>query len=227
LTSFRNPADVLRLANTASAPLRGVAGAPASGGASAPAAAGGGPAHVEVGELRPAPDAQAGDVRVALLPDVAAEVDWMADAVAAQWAAAAEGEGPPPTSAVLVRRRVDMDPIAAALRARGLPVEVVGLGGLLDTPEVRDLVSALRLVADPLAGPAAVRLLTGARWRLGVADLAALWARARELVPPPPPKRERTPTALALGALPGEQAEQAGLVDALDDPGPATAYSPD
>jgi len=211
LTSFRNPAGVLRLANTASAPLREVAG----------------PAHVEVGELRPAPEAQAGDVRVALLPDVAAEVDWMADAVAAQWAAAAEGEGPPPTSAVLVRRRVDMDPIAAALRARGLPVEVVGLGGLLDTPEVRDLVSALRLVADPLAGPAAVRLLTGARWRLGVADLAALWARARELVPPPPPKRERTPTALALGALPGEQAEQAGLVDALDDPGPATAYSPD
>src|SRR5689334_819650 len=211
LTSFRNPAGVLRLANTASAPLRDVAG----------------PAHVEVGELRPAPDAQAGDVRVALLPDVAAEVDWMADAVAAQWAAAAEGEGPPPTSAVLVRRRVDMDPIAAALRARGLPVEVVGLGGLLDTPEVRDLVSALRLVADPLAGPSAVRLLTGARWRLGVADLAALWARARELVPPPPPKRERTPTALALGALPGEQAEQAGLVDALDDPGPATAYSPD
>ena len=41
-------------------------------------------------------------------------------------------------------------PIAAALRARDLPVEVVGLGGLLDTPEVRDLVSALRLVADPL-----------------------------------------------------------------------------
>ena len=196
-------------------------------GGSAVGGSAGGPAHVDVGELRPAPDAQAGDVRVALLPDVAAEVDWMADAVAAQWAAAAEGEGPPPTSAVLVRRRVDMDPIAAALRARGLPVEVVGLGGLLDTPEVRDLVSALRLVADPLAGPAAVRLLTGARWRLGVADLAALWARARELVPPPPPKRERTPTALALGALPGEQAEQAGLVDALDDPGPATAYSPD
>ena len=84
---------------------------------------------------------------------------------------------------MLVRRRADMDPIATALRARGLPVEVVGLGGLLDTPEVRDLVSALRLVADPLAGPAAVRLLTGARWRLGVADLAALWQRAREIVP--------------------------------------------
>ena len=232
LTSFRNPSDVLRLANTASAPLRGgprqqgdtpdaeclQGDIPDIGGAYA-----GGPVHVDVGELRPAPDAPAGDVRVGLLPDVAAEIDWMADAIAEQW----DREGPPPTSAVLVRRRVDMDPIAAALRGRGLPVEVVGLGGLLDTPEVRDLVSVLRLVADPLAGPAAVRLLTGARWRLGVADLAALWARARELVPPPPPKGAHTPTDLALGALPGEQAEQAGLVDALDDPGPAAAYSPD
>ena len=299
LTSFRNPSDVLRLANTASAPLRRAAppqqGAPpptgsqeghpppmpgtavaggvaggglacgatdpgaadaclaeaagggASGGGAAdgPAADGGaaaggdatagraaadrapsggsGAAHVDVGELRPAPDAPAGDVRVALLPDISGEIDWMADAIAEQW----DREGPPPTSAVLVRRRADMDPIAAALRGRGLPVEVVGLGGLLDTPEVRDLVSALRLVADPLAGPSAVRLLTGARWRLGVADLAALWARARELVPPPSPTGARTPADLALGALPGEQAEQAGLVDALDDPGPATAYSPD
>jgi DNA helicase-2/ATP-dependent DNA helicase PcrA len=126
-----------------------------------------------------------------------------------------------------VRRRADMDAIAAALRARDLPVEVVGLGGLLDTPEVRDLVSALRLVADPLAGPAAVRLLTGPRWRLGVADLAALWARARELAPgPSTPPADSTAAALALGALPGEHAEQAGLVDALDDPGEPGRYSP-
>ncbi len=204
LTSFRNPPEVLRLANTASATLRGTG--------------------VQVGELRPGPKAPEGDVRVALLADVATEVGWMADAIAEQW----HRDGPPPTSAVLVRRRADMDAIAEALRARGLPVEVVGLGGLLDTPEVRDLVSALRLVADPLAGPSAVRLLTGARWRLGVADLAALWARARELVPPSPRHSgQRTPTELALGALPGEQAEQAGLVDALDDPGPSSVYSAD
>src|SRR6185312_16626368 len=103
-----------------------------------------------------------------------------------RWRAAADLGEESPTSAVLVRRRGDMDGIASALRARGLPVEVVGLGGLLDTPEVRDLVSALRLVADPLSGPAAVRLLTGARWRLGVSDLAALWQRAREIVPGAP-----------------------------------------
>ncbi|MBN9109502.1 MAG: ATP-dependent helicase [Pseudonocardia sp.] len=209
LTSFRNPPEVLALANAVSEPLRT------------------GPGAVPVGELRAGPTAADGDVRAALLPDVDTEVAWMADAVAAQWGAAADEGRDAPTSAVLVRRRADMDAIAAALRARGLPVEVVGLGGLLDTPEVRDLVSALRLVADPLAGPAAMRLLTGARFRLGVADLAALWARARELAPPmtgndPGPL---SAAELALGALPGEQAEQAGIVDALDDPGPPEQYS--
>lgn len=205
LTSFRNPPEVLALANAVSQPLRDAPGA------------------VGVGALRAGPNTPAGHVRVALHADIAAEIDWMADAIAQRWEQAGES---PPTSAVLVRRRVDMDAIATALRARGLPVEVVGLGGLLDTPEVRDLVSALRLVADPLAGPAAVRLLTGARWRLGVSDLAALWQRAREVVPGVPSRPgPLTPAELALGALPGEQAVQAGLVDALDDPGPASLYS--
>ena len=208
LTSFRNPPEVLELANAVSAPLRG------------PEAA------VAVGALQAGPQAAVGDVRVALLPDAASELDWMADLVAGRWTAAADLGAEPPTSAVLVRRRADMDAVASALRARDLPVEVVGLGGLLDTPEVRDLVSALRLVADPLAGPAAVRLLTGARWRLGVADLAALWARARELAPSAPVAGAATAAALALGALPGEHAEQAGLVDALDDPGEPARYSP-
>jgi len=215
LTSFRNPPEVLALANAASAPLRSAPGA------------------VGVGELTAGPGARSGDVRVALLPDVATEIAWMADAIAERWNAAARSDSgerisadEPPTSAVLVRRRADMDPIATALRARGLPVEVVGLGGLLDTPEVRDLVSALRLVSDPLAGPAAVRMLTGARWRLGVADLAALWQRAREIVPALPPRPgPLSPSELAHGALPGEQAEQAGLVDALDDPGEPERYS--
>lgn len=233
LTSFRNPPEVLELANMASAPLRATPPPPDErlvgrnlSGESAVRRNGSGPAWVSVGELRAGPGAVVGDVRVALLPDVGAELAWMADAVAGQWRRAEEAEASPPSSAVLVRRRVDMGPIASALRARGLPVEVVGLGGLLDTPEVRDLVSALRLVSDPLAGPAAVRLLTGARWRLGVSDLAALWARARELVPDLPPRRgPLTAAELALGALPGEQAEQAGLVDALDDPGEPERYS--
>ncbi|MDT7747432.1 MAG: ATP-dependent helicase UvrD/PcrA [Pseudonocardiales bacterium] len=219
LTSFRNPPEVLTLANAVSEPLR----IPTQSKATAAE-------HVEVDELRPRDGAPPGSVRLALLPDVTAEVSWVADALAARWHAAADAEQPAPTAAVLVRRRADMPAMAAALRARDVPVEVVGLGGLLAEPEVRDLVSALRLVADPLAGTAAVRLLTGARWRLGAADLAALWSRAKELARPlDAVPNDRSDTANALGlvtdALPGEHAEQAGLVDALDEPGSPERYS--
>ncbi|GAA0214147.1 hypothetical protein GCM10010492_09960 [Saccharothrix mutabilis subsp. mutabilis] len=206
LTSFRNPPEVLALANAVSAPLR------ASG--------------LDVDELRARPGAGPGDVRIALFDTVRAELDWMADTVAAQWEAHLDESDEPPTAAVLVRRRADMAPIAAALRERGLPVEVVGLGGLLDEPEVRDLVSALRVLVDPLAGTAAARLLTGSRWRVAAKDLAALWSRARDLAGSP--SRQSVvddPLAVLADALPGEHAEQAGLADALDDPGDPTTYS--
>src|SRR6201999_1004737 len=87
----------------------------------------------------------------------------------------------PPTAAILLRRNADAAPIATALRARGVPVEVVGLAGLLSVPEVADVVAMLRLVADPTAGVAAMRVLTGPRWRLGARDVAALWRRAVSL----------------------------------------------
>ncbi|MEV8439852.1 ATP-dependent DNA helicase [Actinosynnema sp. NPDC051121] len=206
LTSFRNPPEVLALANAVSAPLR------ATG--------------LDVDELRARDGAGPGDVRVALFGDVRQELDWVADTVAAQWEQHLDSSDEPPTAAVLVRRRSDMANIAAALRDRGLPVEVVGLGGLLDEPEVRDLTSALRVLVDPLAGTAAARLLTGSRWRVAAYDLAALWARARDLAGAPTRQAvANDPLAVIADALPGEHAEQAGLADALDDPGDPTAYS--
>ena len=81
--------------------------------------------------------------------------------------------------------RSQIPAIEAALRARGLPVEVVGLGGLLDTPEVRDVVCTLRVLADPTDGAALLRLLTGARWRIGPRDLVALHRRARAIAARP------------------------------------------
>ena len=103
--------------------------------------------------------------------------------IADRWKSAMDGSGSAaPTTAVLLRRRSDMAATAAALRAAGLPVEVVGLGGLLDEPEIADLVATLRVLVDPTAGSAAIRLLTGARWRLGAADLEALAQRSRNLV---------------------------------------------
>ncbi|WP_112271137.1 ATP-dependent DNA helicase [Lentzea terrae] len=208
LTSFRNPPEVLELANAVSLPLR--------------------EAGLDVEELKARPGAGPGDVRLALHEDIRQELDWMADNVAAQWEAHLDTEGVPPTAAVLVRRRSDMAAIAVALRERGLPVEVVGLGGLLDEPEVRDLVSALRVLVDPLAGTAATRLLTGSRWRLAARDLAALWNRARDLAGVQSRQSVVDDPLLVLAdALPGEHAEQAGLADALDDPGDPDAYSQD
>jgi DNA helicase-2/ATP-dependent DNA helicase PcrA len=200
LTSFRNPPEILTLANAISEPLR------AKG--------------LGVERLRARENAGAADIACALLPDVRAERAWVADAVASRWFSELDETGAPPTAAVLVRRRADMAPIAAELRARGLPVEVVGLGGLLDEPEVADLVSTLRVLADPLAGTAAARLLTGARWRIAGSDLAALWRRANDLSSPPAADESKK----GEPELVSERAEQAGLVDALDDPGERSAY---
>ncbi|GAA4608015.1 hypothetical protein GCM10023195_30990 [Actinoallomurus liliacearum] len=87
----------------------------------------------------------------------------------------------PSDIAVLARKRAQFPLIRAALEARGVPVEVVGLGGLLTVPEVQDVVATLRVVHDPTAGASLARLLTGPRWRLGPRDLVALGRRAREL----------------------------------------------
>ena len=134
-----------------------------------------------------------------------------------------------PTVAVLARRRAQLPGIAAALRARGLPVEVVGLGGLLDVPEVSDVVATLRVLVDPTAGDALGRLLTGARWRIGPRDLAALEARSRALVRertgPPSPVEEATPPEAGAPAAPTPPRERGSIIEALDDLGRPEAYS--
>ncbi|MBB5912247.1 DNA helicase-2/ATP-dependent DNA helicase PcrA [Nocardia transvalensis] len=214
LTSWRNPPEALELANLVAEPLRDVEGG------------------VTVDALRPRPGADAGTVALALAETVAAEREWVAERIAAEWETRADAGVPPPTSAVLVRRNADAAPLAEALRERGLPVEIVGLGGLLATPEVADVVATLRLIADPAAGSAAVRILTGARWRLGVSDLAALARRARDLSITRPPEQAAAITdsaglAEALRTVAPEPAERAGLADAIADPGAAEQYSDD
>ena len=213
LTSWRNPPEALNLANMVAEPLR--AAARASGG-------------VTVDPLRAKPEAASGDLALALCATVTDERRWIAERIAAEWARARAAQRPPPTSAVLIRRNADAAELAEQLRAQGLPVEIVGLGGLLATPEVADIVATLRLIADPAAGSAAVRILTGARWRLGVADLAALARRARELSIGHDPGGEitdATTLAAALREVAPEPAERAGPADAIADPGPPQRYS--
>ncbi|MEV0077987.1 UvrD-helicase domain-containing protein [Nocardia neocaledoniensis] len=216
LTSWRNPPEALALANLVADPLR--ARAEAAGGAT-------------VDALRAKPQAEQGTVELALTETVAQERDWIAERIAAEWAAAREAERPPPTSAVLIRRNADAAPLAEALREQGLPVEIVGLGGLLATPEVADIVATLRLIAEPGTGSAAIRILTGARWRIGVADLAALARRARMLSigslsgDAATAITDAAGLAGALREVAPEPTEQAGLADAIADPGAPEQYS--
>ncbi len=201
-TSWRNPPRALHVANAISAQARR--------------------RSVAVHALRPRPGAPPGTVRAALLPDVRAEREWIADHLYGHYQRAQADGASPPTAAVLVRRNADAAPIADALRARGIPVEVVGLAGLLSIPEVADVVAMLRLVADPTAGAAAMRVLTGPRWRLGGRDIAALWQRALALGG----RRLRealSPEWIAMAA--GPDADTACLADAISDPGPASSYS--
>ncbi len=133
----------------------------------------------EVVELT-APSAKAftGRVVAALHESWAQEVVWVAEQVAsAHEAGTAWNE-----IAVLVRARRDFGDLHAALVGRGIPVEVVGLGGLLALPEVADVVATLEVVEEPTANAALLRLLTGPRWRLGVRDLAQLGRRGKELL---------------------------------------------
>jgi DNA helicase-2/ATP-dependent DNA helicase PcrA len=179
-------------------------------------------------DLQPAPVAGAGAVHCGLYETVADETEALADRLAAAWHGTADS-GQRPTVAVLARRRAQLPGIAAALRARGLPVEVVGLGGLLDVPEVSDVVATLRVLVDASAGDALGRLLTGARWRIGPRDLAALEARSRSLVrertAAPAPVQDATPPEAGAPAAPVPPRERGSIVEALDDLGRPEAYS--
>jgi DNA helicase-2/ATP-dependent DNA helicase PcrA len=219
--SWRNAPQILEVANRISDPLRG-GGAP-------------------VKPLRAAatyrPRLAGPPVRCAYTMTYLDEAAWLADSVDAAWrewagsvasAGSAGGHRGRPTTAVLVRVRAQIPAIERALRERGLPVEVVGLGGLLDTPEVRDVVSTLDVLADPTAGAALLRLLTGARWRIGPRDVVALYRRARRLAW----ERRQAPAADAAPNggieepdLGGERLDDALIADALDDLGPPDRYS--
>ena len=236
-TSFRNSAQVLDAAAAIQAELRYEA--------------------PDVPRLTSAPDrSQRGTVVCALLDTILDEAEWVAAQAAAllagepgcapdgrPWSPGAQSQSPerratgvrPSDIAVLCRKRSQFVPLRHALEARGIPVEVVGLGGLLAVPEVQDVVATLRVLHDAGASDALARLLTGPRWRIGPRDLVALGRRARALArgegdgrPPAagPPgdsgQDAQDPLAEAITDL---TAETGSLVEALDDLGEAAAYS--
>jgi DNA helicase II / ATP-dependent DNA helicase PcrA len=228
-TSFRNAGRVLDAAAVLQVELR----------AEAP----------DVPVLVAAPDrGDRGDVRCALLPTMTDEAEWLASQAAALLALP-PGYAPdgrpwpdgravgvrPGDIAVLCRKRSQFVPVRRALEARGIPVEVVGLGGLLSVPEVQDVVATLRVLQDAAASDALARLLTGPRWRIGPRDLVALGRRARDLArgpdgqhpaPAPAPAAEAEAGDALAEAITDLTAETGSLVEALDDLGDPAGYSP-
>ncbi|MFD8452207.1 UvrD-helicase domain-containing protein [Streptomyces coelicoflavus] len=170
--------------------------------------------HAGVEALRPAPGAERdGIVRCALLRTHAEEIDWIADSVAHL---VRTGKAPGEI-AVLCRTATDFAEIQGALVARDVPVEVVGLSGLLHLPEVADLVAVCEVLQDPGANASLVRLLSGPRWRIGPRDLALLGRRARLLVSHARVEGDDDPDRRLAEAVEGvDPSEVISLADALD-----------
>ncbi|MFJ4891486.1 UvrD-helicase domain-containing protein [Streptomyces sp. NPDC088788] len=170
--------------------------------------------HAGVEALRPAPGAERdGLVRCALLRTHAEEIAWLAESIAHL---VRTGKAPGEI-AVLCRTATDFAEIQGALVSRDIPVEVVGLSGLLHLPEVADLVAVCEVLQDPGANASLVRLLTGPRWRIGPRDLALLGRRARLLVSHARVGADEDPDRRLAAAVEGvDPAEVISLADALD-----------
>ncbi len=211
----------------------------------------------EVPRLVPPPGrAGRGQVTCALTETAAGEAAWIAEQVSAllalppgmapdgePWPDGREDGVHPRDIAVLCRKRAQFPALRAALGARGIPVEVVGLGGLLTVPEVADIVATLRVLHDPGSSAPLARLLTGPRWRIGPRDLVALGKRARALAREQRRSADERGRAADARGRPAERGEPAqdedplakaitdltadpgSLVEALDDLGDPAGYS--
>ena len=215
--AWRNSTSILAAANAVSGPLNKPAPWP---GARMP---------LDVPELQAKPKPPVGDVylgrylseKTVTLPDGTVSVG-EAEALAAQIANVrsqwfrhpshetdGRGNALPPTVAVLCRGKKQFDPIRRALEDLGIPVQIVGLGGLLSTPEIVDLLAVLRVLSDPGRSDSMLRILAGARWRIGPADLMALADWSRHLVR----VRERAMNVREIAEVHGPDESGAAVVE--------------
>ena len=155
-TTFRNDAMILAAANRISDEIKLAGGQ-------------------QVVELEARPNAGTGEIAYGIFETIDAEAAAIAEYVKSQWSPTS-GK----TAAVLVRKRAQITAIENALREQGLPVEVIGIGGLIHVPEVADVVSMLKIITNPDSGSALMRHLTGPRINLAPRDIAALGTFSRE-----------------------------------------------
>lgn len=163
------------------------------------------------------PGAAAGEVRAALLETFDDELDYLAREVPRAY----EAMACPRWSdiGVLVRDHKAAAAVHDALVAADVPVEVVGLSGLLGMPEVAEVVATLEVLHDVSANAALLSLLSGPRWNIGVRDLALLGRRAKELASSGDQHRDSVAGALEAAVSGTDSADVVSLLEALQDPG--------
>ena len=123
-----------------------------------------------------------GELAVGIFENMDLEAEAIADYFEPLWkdpARALVPEKKRSTFAVLVRNRKQIPEIESALRARKIPVEVIGIGGLIHIPEIADIVALMKVISDPDSGASLMRHLTGPRLNLGAFDIAGLGKYAK------------------------------------------------
>jgi DNA helicase-2/ATP-dependent DNA helicase PcrA len=187
------------------------------------------PLYERYGQVEPLvakPGAEAGTVTSAVFETHAEELDALAVAVRDAHDPAVEGSWA--RIGVLTRDNAHAEDVFDALTAAGIPVEIVGLSGLLRLPEVAEVVATLHLLHDVTANASLLTLLAGPRWAIGPRDLRLLSRRAHEIAG----RQGRGASAASvtdqlLEIADGiDPAEVPSLDDALADPGDAP-YSPE
>jgi len=136
------------------------------------------PLYAALPQVRPleaAPGAAEGEVSVGVFETHAEELAWLVEAVTAAH------DGLWSDIGVLTRDNAHAEEVFDALTSAGIPVEIVGLSGLLRLPEVAEVVAILHLLHDVTANAAMLTLLNGPRWAIGPRDLRLLALRAGEI----------------------------------------------
>ena len=173
-------------------------------------------AYAQVEPLEAKPEAEDGTVGVAVHEAHADELAWLAEQVRAVH----EGGQSWSEIGVLVRDNQHAADVFDALTAAGVPVEIVGLSGLLRLPEVAEVVAVLTLLHDVTANDALLTLLTGPRWAIGPRDLRLLAERARRIAGVQTRVEHATVLDQLVSIADGvDPAEVPSLDDALSDPG--------
>ncbi|MGA8845013.1 MAG: ATP-dependent DNA helicase [Nocardioides sp.] len=173
--------------------------------------------------LEPMPDAREGEVRAIVHETYDDELAWLAKRVLETHARlVSQKDGPVwKEIGVLTRDNSHAAAVFDVLTDREIPVEIVGLKGLLRLPEVAEVVAVLTLVQDVTANAALLTLLAGPRWAIGPRDLALLGRRAAQLAGSHTGAEVFSDVHEQLSAAVegADPTEIASLCDALDDPG--------